>query len=188
MHVVDTAAGTFVSILSRMVGSAECFQPKDTSNWLQNAARFAAERRKDQRHISGLVHDANAVEAALLRKPLGESRRRARPVDPTGDSGSCQRGEGSMGATIETNGSSKSNAYVEPEPREDPNFISLDQASKRRVVRPFQWIFTGYVSVDITFMCLRFELCTYLENCIRTQEKHDTQRQDSGENKGIPHT
>jgi len=98
--------------------------------WRQNSARFAAERRKDQRHISGLVHDANAVEAALLRVPLSESRRRARPFGARGDGDSCRGGGGSsMGAT-ETNGSSKSNAYVEPEPQEDPSFISLDQASK----------------------------------------------------------
>lgn len=35
-----------------------------------------------------------------------------------------------MGGTVGTAGTSKSNAYVEPEPHEDPNFISLDQASK----------------------------------------------------------
>lgn len=37
-----------------------------------------------------------------------------------------------MGGSIGTNRSIKSNAYVEPsEAKEDPSFISLDQASKR---------------------------------------------------------
>ena len=95
-------------------------------NGLTAGIRFDAERRQDQTHIAGLVHDANAVEAALRRGPQnGLHRQRDGPL-------LCARGEGnSVGGSVATTatGSNKSNAYVESEPKEDPNFISLDQAS-----------------------------------------------------------
>lgn len=97
-------------------------------------SRFDAERRQDQTHISGLVHDANAVEAALLRGPQnGHHRQRDKPVHPRGDSNSCRGGGGgaSVGGVVGATKSTKSNAYVEPEPKGDPDFISLNQASSR---------------------------------------------------------
>ncbi|CAM9454376.1 unnamed protein product [Ectocarpus fasciculatus] len=105
--------------------------------------RFTAERRQDQAHISGLVHDANAVEAALLKeqKPLqghnSQARYDPRAVASRGDDLSGGGGEdgGAAGAGgvegsvgVRTIFSTKSNAYMEPaEPKDDSNFISLDQ-------------------------------------------------------------
>ncbi|CAM9967864.1 unnamed protein product [Ectocarpus sp. 4 AP-2014] len=107
--------------------------------------RFTAERRQDQAHISGLVQDANAVEAALLKEqqPLqGHNSSLARD-DPCaeafkGDNASSEGG-GDAGGAVNNGGvegsvgvrrifSTKSNAYMEPaEPKDDSNFISLDQ-------------------------------------------------------------
>lgn len=110
--------------------------------------RFSAERQQDQAHISGLVEDAQTVEAALIRGSRNNQEQNGngqhqghRSVDAGGNS---SRGGGddagiaaglggggsSMGGSIGTSKSTMSNAYVEPsEAKEDPNFISLDQAS-----------------------------------------------------------
>ncbi|CAM9419788.1 unnamed protein product [Scytosiphon promiscuus] len=91
---------------------------KENLAYLQK--RFNAERRKDRAQISGLVHDATAVETALLH-----GGRRRRTCD--GDSG--QGGGGSStGRTAGSNTSTKSHAYVETsKPTQDPHNISLDQ-------------------------------------------------------------
>ncbi|CBJ33288.1 expressed unknown protein [Ectocarpus siliculosus] len=115
---------------------------KDNLAYLQK--RFTAERRQDQAHISGLVQDANAVEAALLKEqqPLQGRNSQGRD-DPCaaasrGDNASSQGG-GDAGGAVNTGGvegsvgvrrifSTKSNAYVETaEPKDDSKFISLDQ-------------------------------------------------------------
>ncbi|CAM9580872.1 unnamed protein product [Pylaiella littoralis] len=119
------------------------------ANFTYLQKRFNAERRKDQEHISGLVEDANTVEAALIRGSQNSEEKswqtgngrpqRDRSVNVGGNSGPY-RGEGDAGIAGGTNGGrssiggsigttpTKSNAYVEPsETREDPNFISLNQ-------------------------------------------------------------
>ncbi|CAB1120038.1 unnamed protein product [Ectocarpus sp. CCAP 1310/34] len=110
--------------------------------------RFIAERRQDQAHISELVQDANAVEAALLKEqqPLqggntslarddpcaAASRAYNAPSEGGGDAGGAAGAvdtggvEGSVG--VRRILSTKSNAYMEPaDPKDDSNFISLDQ-------------------------------------------------------------
>lgn len=109
-----------------------------------SGTRFTAERRRDQAHISGLVHDANAVEVALLKEqqPLQGHNSQARDdphaVASKGGNASSEGG-GDAGGTVNSGGvegsvggrtifSTKSNAYMEPaEPKDDSNFISLDQ-------------------------------------------------------------
>ncbi|CAM9878089.1 unnamed protein product [Ectocarpus sp. 12 AP-2014] len=116
---------------------------KENLAYLQK--RFTAERRQDQAHISGLMQDANAVEAALLKEqqPLQGRNNSLVRGDPCaaasrGDNASSEGG-GDAGGALKTGGvdgsvgvrrifSTKSNAYMEPaEPKDDSNFISLDQ-------------------------------------------------------------
>lgn len=123
-----------------------CFATLVTLQWQHFAARFDAERRQDQTHIAGLVHDANAVEVALRRGLRnGHHHHRNRPVYARGDSDSA-------GGSIGTTASSKSNAYVESEPKEDPNFISLDQASTR--MHTFRRHGTSFQRTHIYAKCL----------------------------------
>lgn len=112
-----------------------------------HAARFNAERRKDRAQISGLVQDASAVEVALRN---GITRRRRRS-----DNDSCHGGGGSSaGGTVGSSTSTASNAYVEPsEPKEDPNFISLEQARR--------WLDTGVSIGFINSMLLSSVSCVF---------------------------
>lgn len=109
-----------------------------------SGTRFTAERRQDQAHISGLVQDANAVEAAVLKEQQPWQGRNSQARDDPcavasrGDNASSGGG-GDAGGAVNTGGvegsvgvrrifSTKSNAYMEPaEPKDDSNFISLDQ-------------------------------------------------------------
>lgn len=122
-----------MSVIESAANIAHCLQhlprsvdiPSEPVRKLQtcHADRFNAERRKDRAQISGLVQDATAVETALRNG----ARRRQR-----GENDSCQGGGGSSAGTVGSSTSTKSNAYVEPsEPKEDPSFISLDQARRR---------------------------------------------------------
>lgn len=112
--------------------------------------RFDAERLQSQVQISRLLDDADIVERAIRKSTSDQTRtqhdRNIVASSPSPGDSNIGKGKGLRGAgrsTIDDGGSPSmgartgdggpSNAYVEPfPPKEDPDFISMKQASRRR--------------------------------------------------------